>query len=157
MNRDYKNVHHDLQLLERVGLVTRSPAPTPAWNTPGRTLQSVASECRDGKHALPRLAPEWEAAYRPVALLLKSSPMDKVERRHGRRIALRESDPDTATSYRPSSRSGIGLTFSLTVQPRVLKFSRDIGDNCPVSQIVRRDPARSVRWAKVDTSAVHDT
>jgi hypothetical protein len=25
------------------------------------------------------LAQEWEAAYRPVALLLKSSPMDKVE------------------------------------------------------------------------------
>lgn len=25
MKRDYKNVHHDLQMLERVGLVTRSP------------------------------------------------------------------------------------------------------------------------------------
>jgi predicted transcriptional regulator len=25
MKRDYKNVHHDLQVLERVGLVTRSP------------------------------------------------------------------------------------------------------------------------------------
>jgi predicted transcriptional regulator len=25
MRRDYKNVHHDLQVLERVGLVTRSP------------------------------------------------------------------------------------------------------------------------------------
>jgi predicted transcriptional regulator len=25
MKRDYKNVHHDLQVLERAGLVTRSP------------------------------------------------------------------------------------------------------------------------------------
>jgi len=25
MKRDYKNVHHDLQILERAGLVTRSP------------------------------------------------------------------------------------------------------------------------------------
>ena len=25
MKRDYKNVHHDLQVMERVGLVTRSP------------------------------------------------------------------------------------------------------------------------------------
>jgi predicted transcriptional regulator len=25
VKRDYKNVHHDLQMLERVGLVTRSP------------------------------------------------------------------------------------------------------------------------------------
>jgi hypothetical protein len=43
------------------------------------------------------------------------------------------------------SASGIGLTFSLTVQPKVLKFSLDTGDNCPVSQMVRRDPARSDR------------
>src|SRR5215472_16991589 len=36
---------------------------------------------RDGKHSLPLLAQGWEAAYRPVALLLKSSTMDKVELR----------------------------------------------------------------------------
>ena len=34
MKRDYKNVHHDLQVLERAGLVTRSPDGklTVPWN-----------------------------------------------------------------------------------------------------------------------------
>jgi predicted transcriptional regulator len=35
IKRDYKNVHHNIQVLERVGLVTRS-RPMADWRLPGK-------------------------------------------------------------------------------------------------------------------------
>jgi hypothetical protein len=52
--------------------------PHPLGKQRGEPYNQARQSDRDGKHALPLLAQEWEAAYRPVALLLKSSPMDKV-------------------------------------------------------------------------------
>src|SRR5215510_7099164 len=45
----------------------------------GEPCNQVHQSDRHGQHSLPLLAQEWEAAYKPVALLSKHSPMDKVQ------------------------------------------------------------------------------
>src|SRR6516162_5906516 len=66
--RQQRPHHQDLHVL-----------PHPLGKPRSELYNQSRQSDRDRKHVLPLLAQEWEAAYRPVALPSKSSPMDKVE------------------------------------------------------------------------------